>query len=499
MAHIVVMPKLGNTVESSIIVKWNVAEGQSVSQDDVLCEIETDKATMDVPAGTGGVLLKRLRAEGDDVLVLEPIAVIGEPGERYEGVERLAADAGKAMAIGAAGDSIAAAAGTGDGEISAGVRKAAEPANSEAAPGDMPAGTAIDSLAAVPGGISAGRKAASPRAKKRAQEQMVSLDTISGSGPHGRILERDVNAFLKDMPGFSSAAREAMNRSLGKEAFAHGASSGLGTAIRGEAGTGLGGRLLVKDVAQLSEKAHASIENSASHTDFTDEPIKGIRKIIADRMLHSLQASAQLTLHASAQADSLLSLRARFKQSAPELGLSGVTIGDMVAFAVSRVLLKHPLLNAHALPGVIRKFKHVHLGLAVDTPRGLMVPVIRNADTLSLKEISAQAKQLAKACIEGTISPDALSGSTFTLTNLGAFGIERFTPILNEPETAIMGLCSIVPRPKTNGNGNEMRIGLSLTHDHRIVDGADGARFLKDLSAVLAEFDIYLLADGLKN
>lgn len=141
----------------------------------------------------------------------------------------------------------------------------------------------------------------------------------------------------------------------------------------------------------------------------------------------------------------------------------------------------------------------MHLGLAVDTPRGLMVPVIRYADSLSLKEISAQAKQLAKACVEGTISPDLLSGSTFTLTNLGAFGIESFTPILNEPETAILGLCSIVPRPKAEGNGSEMRIGLSLTIDHRIVDGADGARFLKNLAEVLAEFDLYLLTEGLKD
>lgn len=466
MAHSVVMPKLGNTVESSIIVKWHVEEGQRIKQDDVLCEIETDKATMDVQAGADGVLLKRLRAEGDDVPVLEPIAVIGEPGEQFDAAAGAAA---------LAGDSVKAVHNQ---------ERAAQNRDSATMPVRAASDTAPAAFVSNPVDI----VAASPRAKKLAEERMVSLKGISGSGPHGRILERDVSAVLQNAPGFSSAAREAMVRS-------NGAATGDGV------GSGLGGRLLASDVARLAEKAQESVAGArpADQPDYIDEPVKGIRKIISDRMLHSIQSSAQLTLHASAKADQLLTLRTRFKQSVPNLGLSGVTIGDMVAFSLARVLLRHPALNAHALPGIIRKFRHVHLGLAVDTPRGLMVPVIRNADSLSLKEISAQSKKLAKACVEGTISPELLSGSTFTLTNLGAFGIESFTPILNEPETAILGLCSIVPRPKADGTGSEMRIGLSLTHDHRIVDGADGARFLKDLSAVLAEFDLYLLTEGLKD
>lgn len=462
MAHSVVMPKLGNTVESSIIVKWHVEEGQRIKQDDVLCEIETDKATMDVQAGVDGVLLKRLRAEGDDVPVLETIAIIGESGEQFD----------------AAGGVVPSAANT----VKAAHNQEHAAQNRDSA--TMPVRTASDIAPAACVSNPVDSVAASPRAKKLAEERMVSLKGIAGSGPHGRILERDVSAMFKNTPGFSSAAWDVVGR-------------GIERAFSGQSGSGLGGRFLASDVARLAEKAQESVAGVGGQPDYIDEPVKGIRKIISDRMLHSIQSSAQLTLHASAKADQLLALRARLKQSAPNLGLSGVTIGDMVAFSLSRVLLRHPALNAHALPGIIRKFRHVHLGLAVDTPRGLMVPVIRNADTLSLKEISAQSKKLAKACLEGTISPELLSGSTFTLTNLGAFGIESFTPILNEPETAILGLCSIVPRPKADGTGSEMRIGLSLTHDHRIVDGADGARFLKDLSAVLAEFDLYLLTEGL--
>lgn len=186
---------------------------------------------------------------------------------------------------------------------------------------------------------------------------MVSLDGIAGSGPHGRILERDVS---------------------------------------GKSGSGLGGRLLASDVARLAEKAREPGAEPTDQVDYMDEPVKGIRKIISDRMLHSIQSSAQLTLDSSASADRLLALRARFKQSAPSLGLSGVTIGDMVAFALSRVLPRHPALNAHALPGIVRKFRHVHLGLAVDSPRGLMVPVIRNA--VGSAERKNQGREACSAC-----------------------------------------------------------------------------------------------------
>ncbi len=474
MAHVVVMPKLGNTVESCIIVKWNVSEGQAIKADTVLCEIETDKATMDVPAGLEGTLLRRLRNEGDDVPVLEPIAIVGAAGEKAE-----------LPALGeAAPEPAAPAAG-----------KAAPTAPAAEAPAVPPA---THPLAAAEG-----HAAASPRAKAAARGAGVDLEAIgAGSGPGGRIIERDVEAVAAAGPGLTAAARDAAARDI--------------AVLRGlyetaKTGSGLGGRATLADLAAM--KAAQVVAGSATPAaptapqaptaaaafpgPYADTPIKSIRKIIADRMMHSLQASAQLTFNASAPADKLLALRGRLKSSDPALGLSGVTIGDMVAFAATRVLAKYPKLNAHVVDGVVRSYEQVHLGLAVDTPRGLMVPVVRDARTLSLRQFSEQSKLLAKSCVDGSPNPDLLSGSTFTVTNLGAFGIESFTPILNEPETGILGVDAITPRATLGSDGRpgvEMRIGFSLTVDHRIVDGADAARFLKDLADYIANIDIVMLA-----
>ena len=482
MAQVVVMPKLGNTVESCIIVKWNIEEGQAVAADAVLCEIETDKATMDVPAGAAGVLLKRLAAEGDDVPVLAPIAVIGQAGEALD-----------FAALGIQGAATTAA----SAQASAPATEAAASRAAEAAPA---------SVAAAPANAAAGAAGpvhASPRAKALAREEGLPIEAVAaGTGPGGRIIERDVRTALSAGAGMTASAKDlAVLRGLYDAA---------------KTGSGLGGRLTAADLeaekaapaasaapaaAAPQPAAQAAAAASAQPADFPgpyeDTPIRSIRKIIADRMMHSLQASAQLTFNASAPAEKLLAMRNRLKNSDPALGLSAVTIGDMVAFAASRVLAKYPKINAHVVDGAVRAWKNVHLGLAVDTPRGLMVPVIRNAQLLSLREFSEQSKSLAKACLDGAANPDNLSGSTFTVTNLGAFGIESFTPILNEPETGILGVDNIAPRAAISPDGKpgvEMRIGFSLTVDHRIVDGADAARYLRDLADYIANIDIVMLA-----
>jgi pyruvate dehydrogenase E2 component (dihydrolipoamide acetyltransferase) len=193
-------------------------------------------------------------------------------------------------------------------------------------------------------------------------------------------------------------------------------------------------------------------------------------------------------------------LRARMKASPEELGLSKVTINDLILFAVSRVLPKYPFMNAHKTGGAVKTFERVHLGLAVDTPRGLMVPVIRNADLLSLEQISAEAKRLAAACQGGSIKPEELSGSTFTVTNLGSLGIESFTPVINAPEVAILGVCGIEPKPVLDDDSDPEaagvafvpHIGFSLTIDHSIVDGAPAARFLKAFREAVADIDLWL-------
>ncbi len=474
------MPRQGNTVESCVIVGWKVAEGQAVAASQPICEVETDKASFEVPAGADGVVLKILHPEGDDVPVLQPIAVIGKSGEDWASL------VGK------------------DGAPAAGAPSEAQARlemSAPAAEGSAPASAGTNPPAAQAEAGAAAVGFASPRARNLAAGEGLPLAGIPGSGPGGRIIERDIKAALGKRPELTAAARVLATK---------------GAAVPG-AGTAFGGRAGVADFAAAAAAAApaavsavtaattapfavAGVTGGAGDADFpgpyAETPIKSIRKIIADRMMHSLQASAQLTFNASAPAERLLSMRNRLKNSDPALGLSGVTIGDLVAFAATRVLAKYPRINAHVVDGAVRSFGRVHLGLAVDTPRGLMVPVIRGAESLSLRAFSERSKKLAGDCVAGSPNPDLLSGSTFTVTNLGAFGIESFTPILNEPETGILGVDAIVPRPTISKDGTvgaEMRIGFSLTVDHRVVDGADAARFLKDLGDYIANIDIVML------
>jgi pyruvate dehydrogenase E2 component (dihydrolipoamide acetyltransferase) len=215
----------------------------------------------------------------------------------------------------------------------------------------------------------------------------------------------------------------------------------------------------------------------------------GVRRLIAQRMRESLQSTAQLTLNAWADAGALQERRAELKARGGAPGAIP-TINDMIHFCVSRALASHPELNAHLGPGSIRVFDDVHLGFAVDTPRGLMVPVIKNAHALGLGALAAEATRLARGCKEGGISPDELAGGTFTVTNLGSLGIESFTPVLNPPQVGILGVGAIALRPRPAGTGFSFvpQISLSLTIDHQAADGASGARFLQTLGAIMADF-----------
>jgi pyruvate dehydrogenase E2 component (dihydrolipoamide acetyltransferase) len=290
-------------------------------------------------------------------------------------------------------------------------------------------------------------------------------------------------------------------------------------------GSGLGGRIRAADILNgapaagvadaagrdiaLSGKAPGPALQDLSPADpgkVNETPVRGIRKLIADRMSQSLAESAQFTLNGSAPASRLRALRERMKAFAGNLDsvgepesagirLSQVTINDLILFAVSRVLPQYPFMNAHKTGDTLKTFERVHLGVAVDTPRGLMVPVIRNANLLSLLQISAEAKRLAGACQRGNINPEELSGSTFTVTNLGSLGITGFTPILNFPEVAILGVCGIELKPVIRegaGVSYEPHIGFCLTINHQVVDGAPAARFLKALGDAVADIDLLL-------
>ena len=422
MAHILIMPRQGNTVESCIITNWKVKEGDEVTADTAICEVETDKAAFEIPAGAAGTVLKLLYTPGDDVPVLQPIAVIGSPGEDWKNV-------------------------LGSREQGVGNRDTSSNDNLS-----FPSPCSPLSI--------------SPRARNLAAKEALPTETVPGTGPGGRIVERDVAAALQKRPPLTAAAKAAGQGTIPTQ------------------GTGFAGRITVTDLLQPSKP-------STPHSPFPDPlvPIKGIRKIIADRMMKSLAETAQLTLNASAQA-------AKLQETRSVLKAHGVTINDLVLFAVSRTLNQFPYMNAHKIGDAIRTFERVHLGFAVDTERGLMVPVIRNADMLSLALISSEAKRLAAACQAGSVKPDELSGSTFTVTNLGSLGITSFTPVLNIPEVAILGVCAIEIKAGASDAGISFtpHIGLSLTINHQVIDGAPAARFLNGLSETIAQIDLLLAA-----
>jgi len=440
------MPRQGNTVESCVIVDWKVKEGDTVTEQTNICEVETDKASFEIPAGAAGKVLKILHEAGDDVPVLAPIAVIGEPGEDWQSV--LPKEVSPKETVTAASQD-------------------SKEKTSSHSPAPKPE---IKSEITV-----------SPRARNLAEKEALHLNTLHGSGPEGRIIERDVLAALETRPALTAAAKAALAAKLP-----------VGETVL-TAGTGLGGRVTAGDIAAPA-RSHVQITSEGA---ITETPIKGIRKLISDRMLKSVTETAQFTLNASAPVTRLQDIRSRLKTCeyiTDELKSLKITVNDLILFAVSRVLPNFSYMNSHKTGDIIKTFERVHLGFAVDTPRGLMVPVIRNANLLSLSAISSEAKRLAAACQNGSAKPEELSGSTFTVTNLGSLGITSFTPVLNIPEVAILGICAIEMKPAASGNGCscEPHIGFSLTINHQAVDGAPAARFLKALCDTVADIDLLL-------
>ncbi len=318
--------------------------------------------------------------------------------------------------------------------------EAPQEAPKEEAPAATPTQTPAETTA-----VAGDKTAVSPRAKKLAERAGVDASLATPTGPNGRIIERDVRTLMEN-----PVAAPAVTATPAAQAI--------------------------------------------PEAEYEDVKFSGIRRAISKSMSTSLSTMAQLTHNTSFDATQILAYRKLLKASEGEV--SGITLGDIVLYAVSRTLLNHPDLNAHMLDdNNIRLFKHVNLGVAVDTPRGLMVPTIFNADQKSLLEISKEVKELAAACREGNISPDKLSGGTFTVSNLGNMGVESFTPVINPPQTGILGVCGTVDRVK-KGKDGEIKIypamGLSLTYDHRAVDGTPAARFQKELGYNLENFTALL-------
>ncbi len=298
-----------------------------------------------------------------------------------------------------------------------------------------------------------GRLKISPRARHLAERTDADLSRAVPTGPNGRIIERDINTLLDK--GWTNADK------------------------------------VVEAPAAASAPVAAASAPAAE--DYTDVKLTNIRKVIAKSMHASLSNMAQLTLNSSFDATQIMAYRAQLKANGEKLGMNNITLNDIVLYAVSRTILDFKELNAHYLDDkdVMRYFNTVNIGIAVDTDRGLLVPTVFGAEKMSLNTLSGEARSVIKAAQGGQISPDKLKGASFTVTNLGAMGIESFTPVVNPPQTGILGVGAITYRVKADGS-TYPAMGLSLTFDHRALDGAPAAKFMKALCDNLANFNLLL-------
>ena len=438
MAEAVLMPKQGQSVETCIITEWYKKVGDSVTAGELLFAYETDKASFEEEAKADGILLEVFYNEGDEAPVLTNIAVIGQPGEDTSSIE-----------------------GSGSANVEA-EAPVAEVKEEVAPAAKAPAVSEVTTTTATP----SGELFISPRAKNLASSNAVPVGELKGSGPNGRIIEADVAAYIESHPKMTPLAKKIVAE---------------GELKASEKGSGIGGKVTSKDLV-------APMANTTYGVDYQDKPLSNIRKLIANAMHQSLQNSAQLTHHLGADARNILALRKKAK-AALEAGRisANITLNDMVCFAVIKALKKFPNVNSHFTGDAMRLFNKVHLGLAVDTERGLMVPSIRNADDLSIFGLSNQMKEVAGQCRKGSVNPELLASNaaTFTVSNLGNYGVEMFTPVINLPQSAILGVNTIIPRPKDLGDGVYgfvPYLGLSLTYDHRALDGGEATRFVKQIA-----------------
>lgn len=469
MAVVVIMPRQGQSVESCIVTGLYKKKGDPVKKGDILFSYETDKASFEEESPADGVILELFYNEGDEVPVLENMLVIGEPGED---ISSLVAGS----KTGNSGDTAQASPAGGKSP-----QPAAVPAGGAAGPPPVDTVTispaAGSSSAVAPATAPAAPGFISPRARKLAGDKAVDTAGLAGSGPGGRVIERDVQALLADRPRMTALARKV--------------AAEQGTSPLSP-GTGLAGTTRASDLPGPVRIAAAASPVSPAGTftgqDFEDRKLSNTRKLIARSMHASLQNSAQLTHHLGADARVILALREKVKAMLGEGSLdTNITLNDMACFAVIKALKKFPAVNTHFLGETIRYFNKVHLGLAVDTERGLMVPSVRDAGDLSITGLSNRMKEVAAACRKGSVNPDILSpeAATFTVSNLGNYGVEVFTPVINLPQSAILGVNTILPRPKDLGGGVYAfvpHVGLSLTYDHRSLDGGEATRFLKQVA-----------------
>lgn len=449
MPFTIIMPQLGLTMEKGTVVRWLVREGQPFTRGQEILEVETDKAVVPVEAPQDGSLARVLVPEGQKVPVGTTLAVAVAPGESLpEG-------------------------------WTPPVTEAAEVPRPEQA--EAPATPAAVARAAEERG---GLLRASWKARALARQMGVDLRQVAGSGPGGRIQAGDVVKAAPAAPRGEVRATPTAAR----------LADALGLDLAGIVPSGADGRIVEADVireaaAIIRERAVQPVAPPGPAGVARRVPLAGVRGITSERMAESARATARVTLFREVDASRLVELRELFKAQ----GLR-VSYNDILVKVCAVALREHPEANARLGEGEVELLDRVNIGLAVDTERGLLVPVIHDADRLTIPEIAARTAALVEAARAGRSLPDDLMGGTFTITNLGMMGVEGFTPIINLPECCILGVGRIVRKPVVEGDQVVVRsmLTLSLAFDHRVIDGAPAARFLARI-AELVENPLRLL------
>ncbi len=435
MAELIIMPKLGFNMDEGKLVKWCFAVGDAMKKGDVLFEIETDKTTMPVEATADGVLLKTMLPEGEYADVFTPIAVVGEAGE----------DPDAALA-------------SAEGNIAA-----VESGQVEAVAETAPAAAAPAPIAPAP----AGGVKLTPKAQKMVAEEGIdpaSLAGIQGTGFEGGITAKDIKA--------SPLAKKLAAAS--------------GVELASVAGSGAGGKVMKADVVAAS----ASTTAAAAPAGSTDEkkileatPYKGVRKIIGEKLAQSKFTAPHLYFTDSIDTTKFTAFRKELNESAPE-GVK-IAVSDLLTMAASKCLQKYPGINVSLVDEQIVSYKSTNVGTAVAGENGLIVPVIKNVQEKTLTQVAAESRDLVERAKVGKLAPEEYSGGTFSISNLGMFGIENFTAIINPPESAILSVSSVRKTPVvvTNAEGEDEIVirpmmNVQLTVDHRVIDGLLAAQFV---------------------
>lgn len=459
----ILMPKAGNSVEECILGAWRINVGDTVRRGDIIAEAETDKTSIEIEATASGEVLALLGSEGDLVPVLTAICLVGPAGTDVSGYKAASAEAPKAAAA----------------EAPKAVTPAAAPAAASASQAPATAGGHL-----------------SPRARKFVAEHPFVMGEIAGSGAQGRVIESDVIAAYQSSPHLTPAAAAMVAAGAKAPSTGTGSNGEITAEDIENFAKGVVAAAVPAAVAASAPAAPAPVKAEGADV-ITEKPFSRIRTVIAKRLQESLQTMAQYTLNCEADVTGLLSLRKKIKASGEKLGLANINIGDMVMYAVIKTLQQVPELNGEFSDNVVKLHSAVHMGFACDTPKGLLVPVLHHSDKMSLAEMCKQVKSLAKSANAGNLAPDLMNGATFTVSNLGSFGIINFTPVISAPQIAMLGVGKTLLRPVRRADGTvEYRdyMQFSLTMNHMVVDGAPGARFLQTLCANIENFELVCIA-----